>query len=134
MAIAKSSSPGNTETARTLAKGFQFLRFEEPLESEFRADHRARLRIWNRLAIWLSACTVVGYAILDHFVLSADHARITNIVRFGMHVPAVIIMLLCTSKRFYTRWYDLGIGVVAPLFGIGIVIMAAFSSHSSSTS
>jgi diguanylate cyclase (GGDEF)-like protein len=127
MAIAKSSSPANSETARTLAKGFQFLRFEEPLESEFRADHRARLRIWNRLAIWLSACTVVGYAVLDHFVLSADHARITNIVRFGMHVPAVIIMLLCTSKRFYARWYDLGIGVVAPLLGIGIVIMAAFS-------
>jgi diguanylate cyclase (GGDEF)-like protein len=126
MAVAK-TTPGTTETARTLAKGFRFLRFEEPMESEFRADHRSRLRIWNRLAIWLSACTVVGYAVLDHFVLSADHARITNIVRFGMHVPAVIIMLLCTSKRFYTRWYDLGIGVVAPLFGIGIVIMAAFS-------
>jgi diguanylate cyclase (GGDEF)-like protein len=127
MALAKSTSPGSSETARTIARGFRFLRFDEPLESEFRADHRARLRVWNRLAIWLSACTVLGYAVLDHVVLSADHARITNIVRFGMHVPAVIIMLLCTSKRFYTRWYDLGIGVVAPLFGIGIVIMAAFS-------
>jgi diguanylate cyclase (GGDEF)-like protein len=127
MALAKSTSPGSSETARTIARGFRFLRFDEPLESEFRADHRARLRVWNRLAIWLSACTVLGYAVLDHVVLSADHARITNIVRFGMHVPAVIIMLLCTSKRFYTRWYDLGIGVVAPVFGIGIVIMAAFS-------
>mgnify|MGYP006147462969 CR=1 FL=1 len=42
--------------------------------------------------------TVVGYAILDHFVLSSDHARITNIVRFGMHVPAVIIMLLAPTR------------------------------------
>ena len=42
-----------------------------------------------------------------------------------MHAPAVIIMLICTSQRFYARWYDLGIGIVAPLFGIGIVIMAA---------
>ncbi len=49
---------------------------------------------WNRIAIWVSACTVVGFAILDHFVLSPNHARITNIVRFGMHVPAVLIMLL----------------------------------------
>ena len=36
-------------------------------------------------------------------------------------------MLLLTSKRFYERWYDLGIGFVAPMFGIGTVIMAAFS-------
>jgi diguanylate cyclase (GGDEF)-like protein len=125
MAVTKISSPGSTDAARLLAEGFRFLRFDEPLESEFRAEHRARMRVWNRVAIWLSACTVLGYAVLDHFILSADHARITNIVRFGMHAPAVIIMLICTSKRFYARWYDLGIGVVAPLFGIGIVIMAA---------
>ena len=125
MAVAKFSSPSTSDAARLLAKGFRSLRFEEPLESEFRADHRAKMRAWNRVAIWMSACTVLGYAVLDHFVLSADHARVTNIVRFGMHVPAVIIMLICTSRRFYARWYDLGIGIVAPLFGIGIVIMAA---------
>ena len=68
-----------------------------------------------------------GFAILDHFVLSAEHSRITNMVRFGMHVPCVILMLIFTSKRFYERWYDLGIGFVAPMFGIGTVIMAAFS-------
>lgn len=127
MAFTKSSSPGSSDAARTLASGFRWLRFDEPLESEFRAEHRARMRVWNRVAIWLSAGTVLGYAVLDHFVLSSNHARITNIVRFGMHVPAVIIMLVCTTKRFYARWYDLGISVVAPLFGIGIVIMAAFS-------
>ena len=127
MAVTKSSSPSSSDAARTLAKGFRFLRFEEPLESEFRAEHRAKMHGWNRVAIWLSACTVVGYAVLDHFVLSTEHARVTHIVRFAMHVPAVIIMLICTSKRFYTRWYDLGISLVAPLFGIGIVLMAAFS-------
>ena len=129
MAPTKTSSASTGEAARLLASGFRFLRFPEPLESEFRAEHRARLRQWNRLAIWVSACTVLGFAILDHFVLSPNHARITNLVRFGMHVPAVIIMLLCSSQRFYERWYELGIGVVAPLFGIGMVIMAASSPH-----
>jgi diguanylate cyclase (GGDEF)-like protein len=127
MAPAQNSSSSTGEAARLLAGGFRSLRFSEPLESEFRAEHRARLRVWNRLAIWVAACTVLGFAILDHFVLSPNHARITNLVRFGMHVPAVIIMLGVTTKRFYERWYELGIGVVAPLFGIGIVIMAAFS-------
>jgi diguanylate cyclase (GGDEF)-like protein len=129
MAPTKTSSASTGEAARVLASGFRFLRFPEPLETEFRAEHRARLRVWNRLAIWVSACTVLGFAILDHFVLSPNHARITNLVRFGMHVPAVVIMLLCSSKRFYERWYELGIGVVAPLFGIGMVIMAAASPH-----
>ncbi len=126
MAVTK-NTPGSSETMRALAKGFRFLRFDEPLESEFRSEHRAKLRVWNRIAIWMSACTVLGYAVLDHFVLDAQHSRISNMVRFGMHVPAVIVMLLCTSRRFYNRWYGLGIGVVAPLFGIGTVIMAAFS-------
>ena len=127
MAHTKYSSPSSSDAARTLATGFRYLRFDEPLESEFRTEHRARMRGWNRIAIWLSACTVLGYAVLDHFVLSTEHARVTHIVRFAMHVPAVIIMLICTSKRFYARWYDLGISLVAPLFGIGIVLMAAFS-------
>jgi diguanylate cyclase (GGDEF)-like protein len=121
------NSPNSSDASRLLANGFRFLRFPEPLETEFRSEHRARLRGWNRIAIWIAACTVTGYVVLDHFVLSADHARITNMVRFGMHVPAVLLMLVLTSKRFYSRWYDLGIGIVAPLFGIGTVIMAAFS-------
>ncbi|HTU64679.1 MAG TPA: diguanylate cyclase [Steroidobacteraceae bacterium] len=127
MASTKHSSATTGEAARLLASGFRFLRFPEPFETEFRNEHRARLRPWNRVAIWIAACTVCGFAILDYFVLSPNHARITNMVRFGMHVPAVIIMLVFTTKRFYTRWYDLGIMTVAPLFGIGIVIMAAFS-------
>ena len=122
-----SPSLNRTDAARLLLSGFRLLRFPEPLESEFRAEHRARLRLWNRLAIIVSACTVTGFAILDHFVLSPEHSRVANMVRFGMHVPAVLFMLVCTSKRFYDRWYDLGISIVAPVFGIGTVIMAASS-------
>ncbi|MEO8063458.1 MAG: diguanylate cyclase [Pseudomonadota bacterium] len=127
MAPTKISSPITSDAARLLASGFRFLRFPEPLESEYQTGHRTRLHAWNRIAIILSACTVIGFAILDHFVLSSEHSRITNLVRFGMHVPAVILMLVCTSKRFYDRWYELGITIIAPIFGIGTVIMAAFS-------
>jgi diguanylate cyclase (GGDEF)-like protein len=127
MAQSKNTSPKTSDAARLLANGFRFLRFPEPLESEFRGEHRARLRVWNRVAIWVAACTVTGYAILDHFVLSGEHSHVANMVRFGIQVPAVILMLICTSRRFYNRWYDLGISIIAPVFGIGTVIMAAFS-------
>ncbi|HEX7768658.1 MAG TPA: diguanylate cyclase, partial [Dokdonella sp.] len=119
--------PNSSAAARLLVSGFRYLRFPEPLESDFRAEHRARLRAWNRVAIIVAACTVTGYAILDHFVLSAEHSRVANLVRFGMHVPAVMLMLVCTSKRFYDRWYEPGISIIAPVFGIGTVIMAASS-------
>jgi len=125
--VPKTTSPNGSDAARLLASGYRTLRFPEPLESEFRAEYRGRVRFWCRLAIIISACTVTGYTILDHFVLSAEHARITNLVRFGLHVPAVIMMLILTSKRFYTRWYGLGISIIAPVFGVGTVIMAAFS-------
>src|SRR5215468_5301436 len=108
MAPTKTSSASG-EAARILAGGFRFLRFPEPLESEFRSEHRARLRVWNRLAIYVSTCTVIGFAILDHFVLSSDHTQVSNFVRFCMHVPAVVLMLVFTSRRFYDRWYEMGI-------------------------
>jgi diguanylate cyclase (GGDEF)-like protein len=127
MAPDKYSSPANSDAARLLAGGFRFLRFPEPLETEFRKEHLSRLRPWNRLAIIVSACTVFGFAIIDHFVLSPEHSRITNAVRFGLHVPCVLLMLMLTSKRFYDRWYDFGLSFVAPAFGMGTVIMAAFS-------
>jgi diguanylate cyclase (GGDEF)-like protein len=127
MAQSRNTSPTSSDAARLLANGFRFLRFPEPLESEFRGEHRSRLRVWNRFAIWVAACTVTGYAILDHFVLSSDHTRIGNLVRFGIQLPGVVLMLVCTSKRFYNRWYDLGISIIAPVFGIGTVILAAFS-------
>ena len=61
-------------------------------------------------------------------MLSAEHSRITNMVRFGMHVPGGAPHAgAAPPKRFYDRWYDLGISFVAPVFGIGTVIMAAFS-------
>jgi diguanylate cyclase (GGDEF)-like protein len=123
----RNTSPNGSDAARLLASGYRSLRFPEPLESEFRAEYRGRVRFWCRLAIIISACTVTGYTILDHYVLSAEHSRITNLVRFGLHVPAVIMMLILTSKRFYSRWYGLGISIVAPVFGVGTVIMAAFS-------
>jgi diguanylate cyclase (GGDEF)-like protein len=127
MASTKNSSPSSSDASRLLTRGFRFLRFDEPLETEFRTEHRARLRVWCRVAILVSAFTVVGFAILDHFVLSPEHSRITNLVRFGLHVPCVLIMLVLTSKRFYSRWYELGISFIAPIFGIGTVIMSAFS-------
>src|SRR5690349_16195754 len=127
MAQLKFPTVNNSEPARLLASGIRYLRFPEPLETEFRSEHRTRLRRWNRLSFWIAACTVTGFAILDHFVLHGEHSLVNNAVRFGVQVPAVILMLIITSKRFYERWYGITSSIILPLFGIGTVTMAAFS-------
>ncbi len=77
--------PGRRTSARAAASAFCVSRNRSKPNS---APSIARAcACWNRLAIIVSACTVTGFAILDHFVLSAEHSRITNMVRFGMHVP-----------------------------------------------
>ena len=127
MAQSKFSNANDSDASRLLASGIRYLRFPEPLESEFRGEQRARLRRWNRLSFWIAACTVTGFAVIDHFVLHGEHPEITNMVRFGVQVPAVILMLIFTSKQFYERWYGISSSIILPLFGTGTVVMAAFS-------
>src|SRR5204862_8285900 len=76
MALSRISTVNNSDAALLLASGIRYLRFPEPLEAEFRSEHRTRLRRWNRLSFWIAACTVTGFAILDHFVLHGEPARI----------------------------------------------------------
>ncbi len=108
-------------------KGFRFLRFDEPLESEFRTrasfsparvesrrDHRvglhgARLRDPRSLR-------ALGRAFAHHQHGSLRHARAGGDPHAHLHLEAVLRSLV-----------RLGIAFVAPMFGIGTVIMAAFS-------
>jgi diguanylate cyclase (GGDEF)-like protein len=103
------------------------LKFDEPLEAEFRAQHRASMQTWARLSILISALTVVGFGVIDHFVLGVQGSMIGNTVRFTVHIPCVIIMLAFTWTRLYHRGYGTMIQIVAPVFGFGTVIMSAYA-------
>ena len=48
MALTTIPPPNSSAAARLLVSGFRYLRFPETLESDFRAEYRARLRAWNR--------------------------------------------------------------------------------------
>jgi diguanylate cyclase (GGDEF)-like protein len=122
-------SSSDSDVARLLQGGFRGLRFPEPLESEYRQQHRAKMQNWARLSIIVSALTVIGFAIIDHFVLGVQGSAVANTVRFTVHIPAVVIMLLFTWTRLYQRGYDPMIQIVAPVFGLGTVIMAASAAN-----
>jgi diguanylate cyclase (GGDEF)-like protein len=115
---------GESLVARTLKSGFAFLRFPAPLEAAFLAEYRATFRRWVRISLIVALGTTTGFAVIDHSVLPGNQTTGSELVRFGLQLPCVLIMLLATSERLYTRWYQTGIQIAAPLFGIGSVLLA----------
>jgi len=104
------------------------LRFAAELEAEYRASRRPIERRWARMSLYVALSTVLGFAVIDHFVLPAPRMGNSDVVRFGLHLPMVLVMLVLTGERFFTKWYQPAIQIAAPLFGIGSVILAAQAS------
>jgi diguanylate cyclase (GGDEF)-like protein len=118
---------GESLVARTLRSGFALLRFPAPLEAAFLAEYRAVFRRWVRISLIVACGTTIGFAIIDHSVLTGEQTTGSDLVRFGLQLPCVLIMLLATSESLYKRWYQLGIQIAAPLFGVGSVLLAVQS-------
>jgi diguanylate cyclase (GGDEF)-like protein len=76
------------------------------------------------VSLVVALCTVLGFAIIDHWLLVGPRLGRTDIWRFGLQLPLVLIMLVFTSPRLYLRAYQPAMQVAAPLFGAGAVLMA----------
>src|SRR5690606_3866929 len=50
-------------------RGLLRLRFPAELEAEFRASQRDGQRRWARMSLLLALSTVLGFAVIDHWVL-----------------------------------------------------------------
>ena len=87
-------SPTNEESlvSRVIAQGYGRLRFPEPLESEFRADHLMASLRWVRMCLFVAVGTSLGFAIIDHWVIHA-HNAIPDVVRFGLQLPVLLSIL-----------------------------------------
>ncbi|MFL6551681.1 MAG: diguanylate cyclase domain-containing protein [Povalibacter sp.] len=112
--------------SRVLAQGYARLRFPEPLESEFRADHLLASVRWVRMCLFVALGTSVGFAIIDHWVIHANNPM-PDAVRFGLQFPVLLTCLLATFKPFYVNWYQRAMQFGGPLFGIGTVLLASYA-------
>jgi diguanylate cyclase (GGDEF)-like protein len=110
-------------------RGLLRLRFPADLESEFLSTYRAASRRWIRVSMFVALSTVLGFAFIDHRVLTGPRVFEADIVRFGLQLPIVIVMLVFTTQRFYTRWYQPAVQIAAPLFGLGLIVMAMQASQ-----
>ncbi|HEX4648914.1 MAG TPA: diguanylate cyclase [Steroidobacteraceae bacterium] len=101
------------------------LRFEDPeLEQQFLLTYRAAARPWIRMSLVVALSTVLGFAVIDHWLLVGPRLARPDIWRFGLQLPLVLIMMVLTDPRLYRRWYQPAIQVAAPLFSVGTVLMA----------
>jgi diguanylate cyclase (GGDEF)-like protein len=121
-----SVSAADGSASHVLEQGYAGLRFPEPLESEFRADHLQASHRWVRVSLLVALGTTTGFAIIDHRVIHAVNA-VPDVMRFGLQIPVVLICMLATFRRFYQRIYQPAIQICAPLFGIGTVVMACYA-------
>ena len=111
-------------TAQLLRRGFAWLRFPEPLERQYRDDHRAGTHNRVRINIIVAFFTSAGFFMMDHWIIKSVNAT-PDIIRLGLQLPILVLALLSTSRRFYLRWYEPMANLGLPLFGLGTVIMAA---------
>jgi diguanylate cyclase (GGDEF)-like protein len=115
----KGASSLATRARRTL------LRFPDvELERHFLLSYRTAARPWIRMSLVVALSTVLGFTVIDHWLLVGPRLARPDIWRFGLQLPLVLIMLVLTTPRLYLRWYQPAIQLAAPLFGVGTVLMA----------
>ena len=108
--------------------GFLRLRFPKDLELEYRHSRRDTDRRWARMSLLVALSTVLGFAVIDHWVLPGPTIGHSDLVRFGLQLPMVLTTLVLTGDRFFDRFYQPCMQIAAPLFGLGTVIMATQAS------
>ena len=88
--------PMESAVARTIKRGFPTLRFEPALEREFLSQHHEAIRVRVRIAVCLALATVLGFAMLDRWLLGYSSGGALGLIRFGIHLPLVLGCLALT--------------------------------------
>jgi diguanylate cyclase (GGDEF)-like protein len=120
----RTAQSDSTPSERSIVARLQ-LRFPDAdLEQQFLLNYRTAARPWIRVSLVVALSTVLGFTVIDHWLLVGPRLARPDIWRFGLQLPLVLIMMVLTTPRLYLRWYQPAIQAAAPLFGVGTVLMA----------
>lgn len=123
-----SAVPPESPHALQLQRGFPRLKFEAPLEEEFRRTHRSETLPQVRRNLWLGIGFLLVFAVLTQLVLAPSTSRQLDLIRLATFVPVLIVALVVLHSRWYERFYPLVAMIVAPLFGVGAVAVAVIAA------
>ena len=115
--------------ALQLRAGFPWLKFREPLESEFRVAHRQQIQTQLRFNLWLALSLVLAFVGIGVFALGSQINSSLALWRAIIVVPALLLVLAVAYSKQYHRYFDPLVQVLAPLFGISVVIEALIAAR-----
>lgn len=120
--------PPESPHGAQLKRGFPWLRFAHPLEAEFRQAFLADSLPSVRRNLWIAIVFVVGFSWLTHRVLDAPVNRVLDTIRFIVFTPVVAFGLWLVYSRWYYRVFPLASVIAAPVFGIGVTVLAIIAA------
>jgi len=122
-------APIDSPHALQLERGFAGLRFDAPLEREFRTLFRAESLPQIRRNLWIALIIVVGFSLMTHLVLEPAVNRLMNEIRVVMFGPILIFGLVLVRSGLYQRYYPLACQILAPVFGAGVAVLAVIAAR-----
>jgi len=111
-----------------LRRDFPYLRFDAPLEKEFRQVFQSESLPQIRRNLWLAVGFVVGFSLLTHMVLDAPVNRTLDLLRLAMLGPLLTIALLCVHWPRFAHLLPSLLLLGAPLFGAGVAVHAVIAA------
>jgi diguanylate cyclase (GGDEF)-like protein len=118
-----------SQAAVQLRRGFPWLRFQGTLESEFRAAYRHQIRGQVRFNLWLALVLALAFFGVGHWALGQELNQGLDLIRAALVLPAIGIGLGITYSNAYARAFSPLVQVLAPIFGISIVIEALVAAR-----
>jgi diguanylate cyclase (GGDEF)-like protein len=118
-----------SQAALQLRRGFPWLRFQGPLEQEFRAAYRSQIQGQLRFNLWLAVALMFAFFAVGHWALGNDVNEGLDLIRIGVVIPVLLIGLVITYTNYYAKAFSILVQILAPLFGITIVIEALLAAR-----
>ena len=122
-------APVDSPHAVQLERGFAGLRFDPPLEQDFRTAYRAEVLPQIRRNLWIALAIVVGFSLVTHLVLPPAANLLMDQIRLIMFGPIMLFGLLFVRSSLYVRYYPLASTVLAPVFGAGVAILSVIAAR-----
>lgn len=117
--------PVEAQLAAWLKQRFPSLNFASALEQEFRQALRTESLPQIRRNLWLAFAFVVSFSLLTRVVVAEPSVnRLMDTLRLAFFGPVLAIALVCLHLPRYQKMYPTVFLVGAPVFGIGVVVLA----------
>jgi diguanylate cyclase (GGDEF)-like protein len=118
-----------SQAAVQLRRGFPWLKFRGALEQEFQQAYREQISGQMRFNMILALICMGAFFGVSHLTLAGHVNSQLDWLRISILAPSILIGLLVTYFNAYQRIYSPLVQIIAPLFGVSVVIEALMAAR-----